>query len=354
MVSELMKNIAIVGAGLAGLTLAYQLKESANITLFEKSRGVGGRLATRWANPFYFDHGAQFFKAHSTAFKELIDQWLTSGVVARWDARFVEIDQGQIQQSRQWDSFYPHYVGVPHMNSVAQALSKDLNVQLNTPIAEMKKLANSWQLFDDKGNELGNFDWVVCAIPIAQAKTLITGFYDHFPSIASIEMKACFSLMLGFDQPLSLPFDSALVRNADISWISVNSSKPGRNASFTLLVNSTNAWANAHIDDDRDAVIAHLCQTTSQTIGQSVEHAVHKVVHGWRYANIGKQNTSGYVLDAEQQLALCGDWFIQGRVNAAFDSGMALSNILRPLVEQSNNGLNLRRVVQTTQSSQRQ
>lgn len=334
MVSELMKNIAIVGAGLAGLTLAHQLKESAHVTLFEKSRGAGGRLATRWADPFYFDHGAQFFKAHSPAFKKLIDQWLAYGLVARWDARFVEIDRNQIIQSRQWDSFYPHYVGVPHMNTVAQALSQDLKLHLNTRVAQLKRHEHGWQVFDDQGSELGDFDWVVCAIPVAQAKELIPEPCELCHAIAAIEMNACFSLMLGFYQPLSLPFDAALVLNTDISWISVNSSKPGRNASFTLLVNSTNAWANEHIDDERDAVIAHLCQATSQTIGQSVEHAVHKVVHGWRYANIDKQNTPGYLLDAEQQLALCGDWFIQGRVNAAFDSGLALSDALRPLVEQ--------------------
>ena len=332
-----MKNIAIVGAGLSGLTLAHQLKESANVTLFEKSLGAGGRMATRRADPFYFDHGAQFFKAQSPSFQKLIDPWLASGLIARWDARFVEIDQNQIRQSLLWDNFYPRYVGVPHMNSVAQALSQGLKLHLNTRVAQLHRQENGWRLFDDQGSELGDFDWVVCAIPVAQAKALIPQPCDLWHAIASIEMNACFSLMLGFDQPLSLPFDAAVVRNADISWISVNSSKPRRNSSFTLLVNSTNEWAKEHIDDDRDAVIAHLCQATSQTIGLSVEHAIHKVVHGWRYANIGKQNTPGYLLDAEQQLALCGDWLIQGRVNAAFDSGLALSDALRPLVERRSN-----------------
>lgn len=320
-----MNKIAIVGAGLAGLTLANQLKQTAEVTLFEKSRGVGGRLATRWADPFYFDHGAQFFKAHSPAFKQLIEPLLAKGVVARWDARFVEIAQGEIQQSRQWDKFYPHYVGVPSMNAFAGALAEGLAIQLNTQVARLNKHQGMWQLWDEQGRELGEFDWVVLAIPVAQAAALLQQPTSFSNQLTSIKMNACFALMLGFEQPLSLPFDAALVRGADISWISVNSSKPGRNDSFTLLINSTNAWANDHIDDDREAVMAHLCHETSKTIGQSVDGAVHKVVHGWRYANVGKQTSPAYLVDAQQQIGVCSDWLIQGRVNAAFDSGLALA-----------------------------
>lgn len=327
-----MSRIAIVGAGLAGLTLANQLKNIAEVRLFEKSRGVGGRLATRWADPFYFDHGAQFFKAHSTAFKEMLSPLLESGVVARWDAHFVEIDQGQITKSRQWDHFYPHYVGVPQMNSFAQALSEALTIRFNTLVAQLKKQQQGWQLFDDQGYDLGVFDWVVLAIPVAQAATLLTEFNDFADEMRSIKMNACFSLMLGFEQPLSLPFDAALVRGADISWISVNSSKPGRNSSYTLLVNSTNAWANHHIDDDREAVMAHLCEETAKVIGQSVDKAIHKVVHGWRFANVGKQHGDAYLLNEQHHIGLCGDWLIQGRVNASFDSGFALAQKLANLV----------------------
>lgn len=41
------QKIAIVGAGLAGLSAAKELESSAEVTVFDKSRGVGGRLATR-------------------------------------------------------------------------------------------------------------------------------------------------------------------------------------------------------------------------------------------------------------------------------------------------------------------
>ena len=42
-----MQNIAIIGSGIAGLTAARFLNRSFDVRVFEKSRGVGGRVATK-------------------------------------------------------------------------------------------------------------------------------------------------------------------------------------------------------------------------------------------------------------------------------------------------------------------
>jgi renalase len=47
-----MKKMAIIGSGLSGLTLAHLLKDCFEITLFEKARSPGGRLATRRTDPY--------------------------------------------------------------------------------------------------------------------------------------------------------------------------------------------------------------------------------------------------------------------------------------------------------------
>tara|TARA_B100000768_G_C10975732_1_gene247628 strand:- start:126 stop:377 length:252 start_codon:yes stop_codon:yes gene_type:complete len=64
-----MFNIAVIGAGLSGLTVANTLKEQANITIFEKAASPSGRLSTRRANQYTFDHGCQFFGAKTAAFR---------------------------------------------------------------------------------------------------------------------------------------------------------------------------------------------------------------------------------------------------------------------------------------------
>ena len=37
-------KIAIIGAGISGLTTAINLDKNAHISIFEKSRGAGGRI----------------------------------------------------------------------------------------------------------------------------------------------------------------------------------------------------------------------------------------------------------------------------------------------------------------------
>lgn len=91
-----MIKIAIIGAGIAGLTAAKILKDCAQVTVFEKSRGVSGRMSTRYADPYYFDHGAQYFTAKSTDFKEFLKPMIDNGIVKNWQANFVEIKDYKI------------------------------------------------------------------------------------------------------------------------------------------------------------------------------------------------------------------------------------------------------------------
>ena len=66
------QKIAIIGSGLSGSVLSYYLQKSANVSLFEKSQGVSGRMSTRSFANFEFDHGAQFFTARSNKFNDFL------------------------------------------------------------------------------------------------------------------------------------------------------------------------------------------------------------------------------------------------------------------------------------------
>ena len=327
-----MTKIAIIGAGISGLSVAHLLKNYADVTLFEKARGVSGRMSTRRAEPYYFDHGTQFFKARTDEFKAFIDPMIQEGVIALWNARFVEIKDREVISRRQWGTAPPHYVGVPNMNAIAKHLSPGLDIRLGIRVQSMQKQRGKWHLTDEQGNALGNYDWIISTIPAEQATELLPSSLSIHSQIQTVKMQACFSLMLGFKNPLPLEFEAALIRGENISWISVNSSKPGRSNDYCLLVHSTNKWADEHIDDDRKQVMDYLCQQTSEIIGHDVNTAQHKAIHGWRYANIAKQSGDSHLIDCEAHIGVCGDWLIQGRIEAAFTSGFALANkILREL-----------------------
>lgn len=319
-----MASIAIIGAGIAGLTVARELSGAHRVTVFEKSRGFGGRIATRRSGDFQFDHGAQFISAQTQAFRNFLDKLQNEAVVANWPAAFVELRRNAVSARRQWSDDHPHYVGVPGMSAIGRHLAADLDVWLETPVTALARDGKGWRIYGEGQALLGAFDWVISTAPAAQTADLFAS--TTLAALAGrIRMEACFALLLGFSDAPKLDWQAALVREADISWISVNSSKPGRPVEPTLVVHSTNAWANEHLDDQSEAVQQHLAAELLAVAGIDANAATFAALHRWRYANVERQTGDPYALDAELRLAACGDWFVRGRVEGAFTSATALA-----------------------------
>jgi predicted NAD/FAD-dependent oxidoreductase len=324
-----MQRIAIIGAGLSGLVLSRRLHDVADVTLFEKSRSVGGRIATRYADEYEFDHGAQFFSARTRAFRDFLEPLIQDQVIANWAASFAELDRAGTRDFRSWRDDYPHYVGMPRMNAIGKYLAQGLRVHTDTPVAEIGRSRGKWVLLDASGNSFDGFDWLVLTAPAPQTASLASGFPELVTLCDTRDMHACFALMLGFAKPLELPWQAALVRNADISWVSVNSSKPGRKSPFTLLVHSTNAWADAHVDDEIVGIRERLLDEASAVCGLDLRAADYCNLHRWRFANVDKQRGPRSYVHDDLQLAACGDWFVRGRVESAFTSATALASQLQ-------------------------
>ncbi|MDA1012535.1 MAG: FAD-dependent oxidoreductase [Proteobacteria bacterium] len=322
-----MKKMAIIGSGLSGLTLAHLLKDRFEITLFEKARSPGGRLATRRTDPYAFDHGAQYFTARTDAFHEFIQPLIDRGLIKKWAARHARFEGNKMIERTDWTMDEPRYVGVPGMNSIARHLAQDLDVRLNTKISSLNQL-EKWQLIDEQGLLYDNFESVISALPAPQALMLLPEKFAHHAEIKTIEMRGCVSLMLGFSKRLPLEFDAAHITHSDISWIAVNSNKPGRGDLFTLMVHSSEAYAEENFTTDRQKVINHLCHQTSQVLGHDVSNADFKTVHSWRYANNSNRDTYPPFADHDLKLAACGDWCLGGRVEGAFTSALNLAEAL--------------------------
>jgi len=324
-------KIAIIGAGLSGLTAAINLDRTAEITLFEKSRRPGGRICTRYVDSYNFDHGAQFFTARSAEFKEFLKPLIKSGVVDNWKARWIEVKDNKIISRQQWSDDLPRYVGVPSMSIIGKYLSKNLNIKLNTEVS-IQKSPKGWNVIDCDGEVFDHYDWVISSIPAEQTLKLLPDCFSHHDALKQKKMLGCYSLMLGFDEALDLDWDAAQLTGTDISWIAVNSSKPGRSGDYSLLVHSTNDWAEEHLNEDVDTVKEYLCSQVAEIIGQNVYSAQHIDLHRWRYANIPRQDQNTLFIDSESKLAACGDWCKKGRIEEAFRSGFDLAKEMNNLI----------------------
>jgi renalase len=324
-----MKSLAIIGAGIAGITLARQLQGSAEVRIFEKSRGLGGRMATRRADSYQFDHGAQFFTAHSEQFQNLINDCVADKQIQAWLPRILTLDSQKKPFKREW--FEPHYVATPDMNSLCKTLALGLNVTMNTQVAGIDAVKQGWQLKDSSGEQLGQFDWVISTAPAPQANELLPDCFAYKSQLSTVDFSPCFSLMLGYKSAHKLNFDAAVVRNSPLSWIASNSSKPDRPSSFSLMVHSDNTWARTQLESNIDDVRHRMLEALDKLMGDALPPPDHIAIHRWKYAKADTNCEESFLLDESNRLAACGDWCSGHRVEDAYLSGLKLGEQLQTL-----------------------
>lgn len=319
-------SIAIIGAGIAGITLARDLSALADITLFEKSRGLGGRMANRRREGFSFDHGAQYFTARSPALKATAKQAVAQGHAGIWPKAVHTLKaDGLVTDTRAPE---PRYVGVPGMSAFANGLADGLHIRKDTTVARLAASEGGWALSDNEGHDLGRFDLVVSTAPAPQTIRLMPETFAGNAALRTVEMSGCFTLMIGLEGPLDLGFEAARIEDPVLSWIAAEAGKPGRSDRTALTIHSRNDWAEANLERDRGEVQAEMLQSLKQLLGRDLSTASWVDLHRWRYANVEKPAGQPILFDEALGLGACGDWCLGNRVEAAVESAKALSELL--------------------------
>ncbi|OIN08952.1 NAD(P)/FAD-dependent oxidoreductase [Oceanisphaera psychrotolerans] len=323
-------SIAIIGAGMAGLTLARELAPHAELTLFEKARGLGGRMSTRRNGTHQWDHGAQFFTARTAAFKALLSPFIDRGIVAEWQPNITTLSPAKPPFKRLW--FEPHYVAVPAMNQLLKTLADGLDVRLQTRVGRVAQQQEKWQLHDEHDRPLGEYDWVISSAPLPQTRALLPAPQLGHNALDGFAMQPCYALLLAVDDAALPVWDAARVNNSPINWIAFNHRLPGRQRQVgAVVVHSTPEWAAIHLENDQEQVkqrlIDHFCTLTGVDAGAITQAQLHR----WRYAISTEvaEPDPGFVMNEHGRLAACGDWCLGGRVEAAFTSAHRLAGALR-------------------------
>jgi predicted NAD/FAD-dependent oxidoreductase len=306
----------IIGAGMAGLACAERLSKAGyQVTLLDKGRGAGGRMATRRLSTDLgeatFDHGAQSFTPSDPRFEARVRRWMDEGRVAPWPAA----GEGAL-------------VGVPAMNAPLKAMAEDLDVRWATRVVQLSRSPAGWDVVTEEA-VVFQCDTLVIALPAEQAGQLLEGVVPEWSAQAIARPSSpCWTVMLVLSEPLPTAPDG--LRGDDdaiLFWAARNSTKPGRTGPESWVLQAAARWSEENVEAPKAQVEADLLVAFSERLAISLPTVMAASSHRWRFARPAADG-SGPLWDPGLALGLCGDWLAAPTVEGAWLSGVQLGDVI--------------------------
>ena len=303
------QEIAIIGAGIAGLACARRLSDAGlKLVVFDKGRNAGGRAATRLvADKIQFDHGAQYFTARSPAFSSVSETMLSCGAAALWDD----------------GSGKPHFVGTPGMNSLARYLGRDLEIHQSTEVVAVRPARNGWA--GDIGLATRQFDIVVITIPAPQIINLLGQSGAFAGELEGVGFDPCLTLMAALKPLCAPPFVTRTDVDDALAWIADDSSKPDRGTEACWVAQASPAWSVKYLNSDSEAIAAMMLPMLCDRLGITNAKVRYATAHRWRYAKVSQPLEKPFICNTSRTLYAGGDWCLGARLEAAWTSGDSIA-----------------------------
>jgi len=307
-------RVAVIGAGIAGIACARSLAAAGlSCTVFEKSRGAGGRATTRRLDGASFDHGAPFIGPPEPGEDVPLEAWLASGLVASWRPAGAGADR---------------LVAVPGMSALAGSLAAGLEIRTGVRIVGVERQEHGWWLTHEGSGGCGGFDAVVAAVPAPQAAPLLVAAPELAERAAAVRFAPRWAAMFAFDRPLAAAVDVDEPAEGGLAMLVRDSAKPGRPPGERWVAHATTSWSAVHLEDDAATVAALLLDALRARLGVPVPEPHVAMAHRWRWAEPATTVGAPFLLAPPLGLGACGDWCTGGRIAGAWTSGSALATAL--------------------------
>ncbi|MDP3263451.1 MAG: FAD-dependent oxidoreductase [Tabrizicola sp.] len=309
-------RIAIVGAGIAGLACARDLLEAGLApVIFDKGRGIGGRLATRRAEDgLQFDHGAPCVMATDAGFAEVLRQ--------------AEVDGAAAPCPTETGGF----VGLPGMSGLARHLGRGVEIRTGVAVGAVTGDGDGWRVICGDRSQV--FDRVILTLPAPQILRLLGTDHSLTADVGAdldaildvVRIDPCLTLMAAF-----AGYSDAGPCPPDLRQITLDSAKPGRDRRLQAWVaHATPEFSRRHLEREMTEVAGLMLPMLCASIGRAPAEAVHAVAHRWRYAQVDRALGRPFVTGPSGGLYLGGDWCLGPMAEHAWTSGRAIAaDILR-------------------------
>jgi len=327
-----MKDVIVIGAGMAGLTCARQLRQAGlNITIVEKSAGVGGRMATRRLQGTWVDHGAQLLSSKSDDFGRFIRKMQDQGLVKEWTRNVYQLSsEGLVPPAA--NHRHQRYCCPLGMTAITKYLASGLTIMNNTRIVGVSHSDRLWQLVSDR-QDMVEARAIVSTIPAPQFLPLFEDVLAHAPSllqaVQSVKFVPSVTIMAGYSNSYTVPEEWQAIRCIDdpvLDWISHDSSKHLDTSNQPVFVLQSNAEFAKQSMEETDLEIAGkpLLNQAGKLLAKWLANPEWWQVHRWRYALAAEPLGVSCLSTAIPLPLICaGDWCAGKNIESAYHSGLA-------------------------------
>lgn len=311
------RNVAVVGAGAAGLACASRLQAGGmQVHLFDQAPQPGGRCAGQHTPAGVFDHGTASFTANGKAFAQQVRAWAAKGWLV-----------ADPQASGAW-------MGSPTMSEWGRQCSAGLSLQSGREVAAIEVAGEGgWSLrFHGGQTAAGPFDAVLVATPPESAAVLLQADAELAKTLRSVRSEPCWSVVAAWAAPLGLD-EVSIGTGLLLQQVRRAETKPGRPrvAGFATrwVLHATPYWSANNLDVPPEQVTRHLFDAFGKAAGRRLARPAFAAAHLWRQARVPQPLAEACGWNAALRLGACGDaWFGAGGmdgVERAWSSGNALA-----------------------------
>jgi renalase len=310
----------IVGAGISGLFLAQRLKSSgASFLLIEKSRGVGGRIATRREGAFTFDHGAQFYRLNektskSSEFLSQHERWRESKVAKLW---FKE-------------NHAEHWVCPRGLTQLAKSFALTEHIVFNERVVRLEQVkslsSRVWRVTSELGaNWIA--DTVYLSSPLPQSLKILQDSSIFFPEeLQQIQYAPALVALYGFGQVQNWSFQNYL-QDVGTHIFSVSDQfAKGVSSQPALTVVMQPGFSQKHFDDQEEMIFEEIRNAllSEAEIFISTPDLKVRQLKKWRLSHPLGQAKETFFCLKENSLFLLGDAFGGGSITGAIRSAESI------------------------------
>ena len=309
-------KVIVIGAGISGCACAHQLFHAEHqVTVVEKGRGIGGRMATRRMEGARIDHGAQFFTTRDPRLQQLNQKWLKEEQVSPWYDRVP--GRPDIPSDMR-------YRGNRGMTGPAKSLTQNCLLALNFFVEKIER-EKKWKVVEREGEgRMLEADHLVITIPSVQMLQLFERSEINLEpgtmsGLQSIRHTQCLAILGILDRSSKLTQPGAVTHPCKhLDWLSDNQVK-GISEVPAITLHSSAEFSDQYWNIPDLEWASELLAPAEDVLDAKI---ISWVSHRWGFAKPLVTFGKSHYHIPELGLTLAGDGFGGERVEGAAISGL--------------------------------